>query len=573
MEQDNIMQVRQHPVLDFAGEELSSMITRYAAADKLDKKQIIIGTWQDCEEQLTATGNARQWPWSSDAEDENAHTEKASAGNAHAKVYSDDAYVIIEEDDRLILTGKSERSTLYAVYAYAKETWGLLWVYPGQEPVIASQESRSEPTTASRQASVSSKPVIDQPLYTRRGFVYENLKDEPYLLTVVDWLAKNRVNELFMTFMLWDHLGDALLPELEKRGITLTLGGHSMKFFLPQFADQKQLDYTQMEWQEKVIADIVDYCRSIPILSRISLWPEDAAVSADEAAKTPFMPIYIRFTEQLRAALLAAGLEVEVEHIAYNAGLSWDMLELRDGMQSSEQLDTLFAYWGRDYSENWSSDSREEDARAYASLQHWTRESSTRGRALCVFEYYSDHFMLSPLFPSLPVRMRDDLTRFKSLGIDGITNLVVPYPQAGADYSWKWAQGYNSYLFARLTWGDDYEAALSDYWQYAPAEERAFLQSAMDRIGKPLSRITAFNIPLFPARVFDAKQVQKQSPHAKEIVQILTDLQHDLKYVLDYLKLKTDKKIRAFELYFAHLFRVSQELAAEWEKKRIDERA
>src|SRR5690606_36340658 len=139
---------------------------------------------------------------------------------------------------------------------------------------------------------------------------------------------------------------------------------------------------------------------------------------------------------------------------------SWDMLELPGGMATSEELNTLYAYWGRDYSEPWSPDSRPEDARAFAALESWTRETNRQNRQICVFEYYSDHFMLSPLFPSLPERIHDDLTRFKSLGIDAVTNLVVPYPQAGADYSWKWAQGYNSYLFARMSWGDSYDDAL-----------------------------------------------------------------------------------------------------------------
>lgn len=61
---------------------------------------------------------------------------------------------------------------------------------------------------------------------------------------------------MFFTFSLWDRIKDEAAPELAKRGIGLTLDGHSMKFFLVrqksdsrQAADhpytaKKQLDYT-----------------------------------------------------------------------------------------------------------------------------------------------------------------------------------------------------------------------------------------------------------------------------------------------------------------------------------------
>ena len=78
------------------------------------------------------------------------------------------------------------------------------------------------------------------------------------------------------------------------------------------------------------------------------MWPEDIGI--DEKNAADFYRTYIRFTEKLKEALDKEGLHVEVEYIVYNAGLSWNMLERENQTEASDQVDALYAYWGRDYS-------------------------------------------------------------------------------------------------------------------------------------------------------------------------------------------------------------------------------
>ena len=178
--------------------------------------------------------------------------------------------------------------------------------------------------------------------------------------------------------------------------------------------------------QDKVIQKIVAICLENEVITRISLWPEDIGI--DEKNASGFLPTYIRFTEKLKEALNEEGLQVEVEYIVYNAGLSWNMLERENQTEASDQVDALYAYWGRDYSS--AIDSNEpRQFRAYQTLQDWNEQTKKRGRSLTVLEYYSDHFMLSELFPPLLTRIQQDLQDYKQLNVNGVLNLIVPTHQ------------------------------------------------------------------------------------------------------------------------------------------------
>ncbi|MHA0858242.1 hypothetical protein [Paenibacillus sp. CMAA1364] len=552
---NNIMKLRDHRVLDFAYEELCKMATTHQVAEHHEQEQIqeqwIIGTWDDCVNQLTLDESMRDWPWN-------------PPGNV---AYDHDAYTIFRNGNAWILTGKSERSTLYAVYEYCKKHWKMEWIYPDETSTNIANRSTQDVMVS-----------IEQPEFKRRGFVYENLKDKDYLVDVVDWLGKNKLNELFLTFPLWDYVKDMLQPELEKRGIDLTLGGHSMKFFTegmhavgmnhdgsaPAFAGHKQLNYEDESWQQLVIADIVAYCQSIPMLTRISLWPEDTAVSDDQIIATPFILLYQRFTERLQDAFTLSGSAIKAEHIAYNAGLSWKMLELDEGSNTSSQVNTLFAYWGRDYSQGFHDCDRSEEQRAYHNLENWIEGTQKNLKELTIFEYYSDHYMLSHLFPIMPERIYNDLNHYRTLGIHSIVNLVVPYPQAGDTYSWKWAQGYNSYMFARSAWGDSLATIKADYWNYASEEIRTYLEEAVDKVGEILSRISYYNVPLFPARVVDVQVANKEG--SADVIAILQQLNEELRGIIHEIQCTPYEEQTAFKQYFEHLFNISNELVKEWKK-------
>lgn len=471
-----------------------------------------------------------------------------------------DSYWIESGPEGIILGGQTPRSTLYAVYEAYRRYKGVHWVYPG-EPAAVAAPGNSMPDGHAGE--------LIEPLFERRGFVIENLYDPEYIADMIDWLAKNRSNEIFFTFTLWDKIKDVITPEIEKRGLQLTLGGHSMKFFLNRqeaesrrtadhpYTAKQQLDYSDDTWYESVFRDIADYCQAIPGLTRISLWPEDLPAGEDRA----FLPLYIRFTEKLQDYLnRTLPKTLEVEHIAYNAGLAWNMLE-RGDTPVSDQEDVLLAYWGRDYRHPFRKSPAGPDQRAEQALRDWTREVNGRNRQLTVFEYYSDHFMLSPLFPSIPSMIVDDAAYYHEIGVHGLTNLIVPCP-GYPDYPWKWATGMNSYAFARAVWGDSLESILDDYYSYYPAEDRTTVRTWMEAVEAEVTAVTAWNAPLFPGRVVDTARIPDNRAHQEDVASLLAGMHQRLKEA--YGPHSGSPAAEKAGVYMRHLIGLTGELQRAW---------
>lgn len=516
-----------HPVLDFAGDEWNRLLNISGMASTMLCDEVWIGTWEGlkaCQPELLGVNEWRD------------------------SGYSDD-FVMIEKQDKIVLSGKSERAALYAVYQYAQEAWGLHAVYP--EPVSA---TTNEEPFMMRHSMADLTPTGKKirwyaPRMERRGFVFETINEPQYLKEMIHWFGFNKINEMFFTFSLWDQVADEIAPELTKRGIMVTLGGHSMKFFLNKEEDRvpnteadhpytakAQLNFRDSEWQTPFLQDLVEYCQTVPNLTRISLWPEDIADRQTEG----FLEYYVQFTEKLKACLYSSGLEVEVEHIAYNAGLAWNMLE-RSEAQPSGEVDTLFAFWGRDYRYGYDNSPHESDHRAKEALEDWAHEIKCTGRKLTIFEYYSDHFMLSNLFPFLPQQILKDIAYYEKQNVLGIVNLVVPY--RGVDpYSWKWVHGFNSYVFCKALWSDNLEEILTDYYSFYPERERASVKALFEVIEDKLTCITSWNFPLFPARVVDPDKAFASKTQKEMVLTTLEDIRNSIRVLMQQSELNPDRE-------------------------------
>ena len=550
-------------VLSFAGEEWSRLRGASGAAGANSSGEVWIGTW----EQLKAS--------------QSEFLDRHQCGQWQDKGFSDE-FIIIETEGKIVLSGKSERSTLYAVYQYAQEAWGMQWVYPETVVVEADRgalerqpvsdgsylaEERKQ-VGAHKQAEAGKQAgeheqvgehkqagVRDQtgelvrayaPRMERRGFVFETINEPDYLAAMLDWFGKNKINEIFFTFFLWDQVGEAIAPEIAKRGIKVTLGGHSMKFFLNKGVDmlsntadhpytaKTQLDFRDGSWQGPMIKAITDYCANVPNLARVSMWPEDIAVQSSDG----FLDNYLLFSENLNTSLAEAGLQVEVEHIAYNAGLAWDMLEL-NGNKPSSKVDTLLAFWGRDYRYGYEDSPHESDSRAKAAIEDWAKELGLSSSRLTIFEYYSDHFMFTNLFPFLSHRIMDDIAYYEKLNVLGMVDLVVPY--RGPDsYPWKWVHNFNSYVFCRALWSDDLKQIRNDFYSFYPESERAAVRALFETIESKLAAITSWNIPLFPARAVDPEKAQATEDQKLRVLADLEDMISSVGKVLEQSQLKPD---------------------------------
>lgn len=453
-------------------------------------------------------------------------TEYQLLGNHDERIQiQDDGFAIIQSSNDIWIIGNEPRSVLYGVYSYVKQQFGYRFLSLDSEVISAPKR----PSYA--------YPFIHEPMFARRGNVIETIKDPIYIDSLIDWGVKNGQNEYFFTFFLWDDLKPYITSTLKKRGVNVTLGGHSLTYLLQDILDneltsepKKNLSFfsEHAPLQEKVISRIVEICRENEVVTRISLWPEDIGV--DSKTSADFLSHYIRFTEKLKEALDDCKLTVEVEYIVYNAGLAWNMLE-RENTEISNQVDGLYAYWGRDYSTGIQNEEPNQ-RRAFHALQDWQMQISQKSRKLTVFEYYSDHFMLSELFPPLMTRIQQDLKEYKQLGITGVLNLIVPVHQKLHDleqkstYPWKWIHQINNYFYARMTWGESYETVMDEYFSSFD-QEGDTLKQMLVTLEELVSAHTKWNVPLFPARVVDPEKVS----HPEHTGQIVEDLRKIIEYV------------------------------------------
>ncbi|WP_274308245.1 hypothetical protein [Solibacillus daqui] len=433
---------------------------------------------------------------------------------------TDDHFEMIQQDNQYVIRGNSSRAILYGVYRFIEKVEGILFLDLKKQQTI--------------EAVGIDGVYVGKPRFTRRGNVFETIDDVPFLKSMLDVGTKNGLNEVFFTFFLWDEVKDALFEDIRKRGIEVTLGGHSLRYLIAKArglqvtgkaaADGavndligeetefttahaiKNHDFLQDEQaQQQVIELIVSYCKNEPAIRRISLWPEDVGAIGEGAVQ--FLTRYIAFAEKVQLALQQVGLQVDVEHIVYNAGLSWEMLERKQ--QRVGTTDILYAYWGRDYTKSYES---ERDVRAWQSLEDWRQATE---KSITVFEYYSDHFMLSELFPLLFKQIAVDVDRYEELGCDGMVNLVVPLHKVAkaqahmGNYDYQQYQQLNNIVFARSLW---------EGLETIPHLLSESMQQFAQQIEHQLGQNSQFNAKFFPSRVVEAKNPEAKS----DVIQMLT---------------------------------------------------
>lgn len=422
-------------------------------------------------------------------------------------VMGTDVYQLnINSNDGLIESGNN-RGLLYGVYTYAKEYLGYDFSKIGSEEIGQSKVSGND----------LHKPRID-----RRGNIFEVINDTDYLKKQIDLNGKNGHNEMFFTFFLFDEVKDALSQDLEKRGINVTLGGHSLKWLLEPILELSKNEddnlgfYKNEELMKYAIKRIIEICKENPIVGRISLWPQDIGIPQSRGKE--FMQLYIDFNKALKDALDAENLNISVEFIVYNAGLNWEMLDYYEGLTLYSDLDILYAYWGRDYSQDFT------EQRPIEALKSWLEVGN-----VTVLEYYSDFFMQSELYPPLENRISKDITMYEKLGVDGVLNLVVPLLNSRtsdrymANYDYKNYHQNNNNVYSQCLW------EVRDY--------------PLSLIEKELSSISRYNRSLFPKRFVDVElneemiaelesikhKLSLNDPHQNMLNQVITELLYDKK--------------------------------------------
>ncbi len=354
------------------------------------------------------------------------------------------------------------------------------------------------------------------PLLKRRGNVLEVINDTGYLKELIAWLSHNGGNEIFFTFFLWDEVKDAIYEELKLRDIKVTLGGHSLKYLMnKESIDPQSFSFTN---NTQLIEKICESVRDYPLIERVSLWPEDVGIV--EGNGDAFFGDYIKFTNELQRSLP----EIEVEHIVYNAGLSWDMLLPPKLDNFKAETNALYAYWGRDYSQM-IEDENPNQKKANDALKWWIKHQKEGNKDLTIFEYYSDFFMLSEFYGPMSKVIANDIKWYIEQGVDSVVNLQVPlingryFEYIKDTYDYKHLHNYNNFVYLRSLWGETLES-IDALWFAQYGDDKDKVRKLVKNLEERLPKFTKYNVSIFPKRYVDA-HLDEMDDILVEIIQLI----------------------------------------------------
>ncbi len=392
----------------------------------------------------------------------------------------DDEFGIFMRGQKLLLTGGSDRSLLYAVYEFLTVV-GCLWLAPDFD--FFEGKSRMIPAVRELRYSHSSdrteKPVLKyRKLYIEEGLTHhaENLK------TLIDWMPKARYNILVAPLdyegkgrVCWDNWRDSLIPELEKRSIHVEVGGHGYQNFLNAGMDNGRLFREHPEWfglghdgerktNPRMVfctsnmravkflhANLLDYLKKHPEIDIFDFWPPDSETWC-ECEKCSSMG-----TPSDRHALLVSQTArylrkkipgVKLECIAYHRYVEPPQGKMPDSNVLIDFCPINQSFEFQIYEEGSGNN------RMYRNhLLSWLKRF---GGDISIYSYYRKYAWRS-LPVMIPHYMQNDLLFYSSCGVRGVS----VYSEPGDWFTY----GLNHYVLARLAWNPetDVDKLITDY--------------------------------------------------------------------------------------------------------------
>jgi hypothetical protein len=327
---------------------------------------------------------------------------------------------------------------------------------------------------------VSACPTVDAPKATygvfrptlryRKLYVEEGRShDLASLKAIVDWMPKVGYNTLVIPTdyqgshrVMWEYWRKDLTPELQKRGVTIEVGGHGYQNFLnadmedgklfDQHPDWFGQDATGVRHREKnwalctsnpaaveyLTKNFVAYIKARPEIQIYDFWPPDGAKWCEcDACKKLGTPSDRQaiLLSQLKAATKAARPDLRLEMIAYASYLAppehakVDKAVLVDfcpiNQQFDSQIDDPKSVKNADYATNFLA---------------WKKSFAGE---ISIYSYYRKYAWRS-LPVIIPHYMQKDLKWYARAGAAGVSTYCEP----GDWFTYE----LNHYVLAQLAW-------------------------------------------------------------------------------------------------------------------------
>jgi hypothetical protein len=405
-----------------------------------------------------------------------AHTPAAEASELRAEIenLAGDGFLIRSVGPDVMILGKGSRGTLYGCYAFL-ERQGVRWFFPGKRYEVVPHHALNW----SVPLNVSESPAFPKRILFYWPNNYSSVEDW------IDFSAKMRLNRLAFHYT-WPAedwyilLRPRLLPELQKRGMEIEVGGHFLSTFLPRtlftghpawFRMNEQgyriNDFNLNPFSQEALAYLaagaLEYLQQAPEASLFHLWADDIA-----GGGWSHEPEREDYTPSDQALLVSNYLVKRLREKLPNADLAFlayhDTVFPPRVVKPEPGVIYFYAPRERCYAHALNDASCELNRKYTEALENSL--PAFRPPNVEVFEYYVDEILYENMTnPPLPEVLSADMRYYHKLGIPAVgalmtntSNFVTPmvnmflYPQA----LWDPQRDLNQLLrdYATLYFGD-----------------------------------------------------------------------------------------------------------------------
>lgn len=281
---------------------------------------------------------------------------------------------------------EKERGTLYAVYEFLERYLGFSFVgygKPGSK--IGEYIPKNKETNLFDIEYIKPKADLSyrSSVIQYNGYAHEipnSDADHPLSISIIDWMAKNRLNRIITPMKSYQQLcKNGIIEEIIKRGISLTVGHHdSGMFFLPpdgneffstkyyekhkefykltkdaerflpasKWVGQLIFDLRNRDCIEQISQNINAWIDKNSYVDVVNIWPNDGdseqcacGLCSDHSKMTN----YSYFINEVAKIVAKKHPDVKIDMIAY-----LDLWEPPEGIEFSENVIIEVATWGPD---------------------------------------------------------------------------------------------------------------------------------------------------------------------------------------------------------------------------------
>ncbi|HEV2293983.1 MAG TPA: DUF4838 domain-containing protein [Tepidisphaeraceae bacterium] len=391
-----------------------------------------------------------------------------------------DDFSIRVRADSVTVTGASGRGLLFGTYRLL-DALGCRFLAPqyGHYRGAAEVIPRSTTLTAKEWPNLWISPKLAyRKLYIEEGISH----DEANLKQLIEWMPKAGYNVLVCPLdygnrgrVQWDKWRDALTPELQKRGITIEVGGHGYENFLNAEMDGGKVFAVHPEWfgadekgtrrkqksyvfctsnadaVEFVTKNFLAYVAMRPEIQIFDFWPPDGArwCACDDCAKLGDPPErQAKLLSHVSREVAKVRPDLKMEAIAYSK-----LIEPPKTEKIDENVLIDFCPIAQNFEFTLDDPAghsmREDGTTPRANKQYFDALRAWRARfdgPISIYSYYR-RYAWDSLPVTLPWHMKRELTFYASIPTQGIST----YSEPGDWFAYE----LNHYVLPALAWDRD----------------------------------------------------------------------------------------------------------------------